>query len=387
MRISIAATTISVAAMIVALSFINGFQQVIAEKVFGFWGHVRIQHMEPIRSVLTEDTPITGDTSVINLIGREFKISHISPYANRSAILNANGTLEGILLKGVTPAYAFKKINRFLKKGKWPTLDGPEKSNEIAISSYTATQLKLDTGNHVLIYFIQKDSESPRTRKLRISGIFSTGMDVYDKNYAIGDLRLIQQLNSWTQDQIGGYEIDLKEPETMESVAASAFSFLPQGWNIYTLKELSPEIFDWLNLQNTNKYIMIIIMTIIALINLITCLIILLLERTTMIAVLKSLGMHDTAIQKSFVYYGGWIAVKGIFMGTVLGLGLCYLQQFGGIIRLNEETYYVKEAPVAIDYLQVFMVAGGTLAMSMVMLIMPSVISRKINPVRALRFK
>ncbi|MFN5422470.1 MAG: ABC transporter permease [bacterium] len=387
MRISIIATTISVAAMIVSLSFINGFQKVVAEKVFGFWGHVRIQHYEPVKSVMAEESPITKDVDTEKKLKAESNVSSISPFATRSAILNANGTLEGILLKGVSGDYPFKKIQRFLLRGKWPSLADSNKRNEIVLSAYTADQLSIDTGKYLLIYFIQDQGELPRTRKLKVSGIYKTGIDVYDKVYAIGDLRLIQQLNSWDTNQIGGYELDLVNKAMMEETASSIFNYLPTGWNAITLKDLSPEIFDWLSLQNTNKYILIIVMTIVAIINLITCLIILLLERTGMIALLKSLGAKDGMIQKIFIYYGGWIAGLGISAGTIIGLALCYLQQYGEFIRLNEEAYYVRTAPVEINYLQVLMVAGGTFLISLLILILPSLISRKINPSKALRFK
>lgn len=381
------ATTISVAAMIVSLSFINGFQQVVADKVFGFWGHARVQHYEPIKSIMAEEVPIAIEYNTERKIKAEPNIKHASAFATRSAIINSNGTLEGIILKGVGESYPFTKIDKFLLRGKWPNLKETSKSNEIVLSEYTADQMDTDTGKYLLIYFIQNQSELPKTRKLKVSGIYRTGIDVYDKIYAIGDLRLIQQLNNWRADEIGGYELDVKDITTMEETATSIFSYLPAGWNAITLKELSPEIFDWLNLQNTNKYILLVVMTIVAVINLITCLIILLLERTGMIALFKSLGAKDGLIQKIFIYYGGWIAGIGICAGTILGLGLCYLQQYGKLIQLNEEAYYVSTAPVQINYLQVFMVATGTFFVCMIILILPSLISRKINPSKALRFK
>lgn len=387
MRISILATTISVAAMIITLSFINGFQKVVAEKVFGFWGHMRVQHFEPVKSIMAEESPIQGNETSRALISSNKNTLSVSPFATRSAILNANGTLEGVVLKGITADYPFDKIDRFLLRGKWPNMQDSARSSEMVLSSYTANQIGADTGTHILIYFIQNESEIPRTRKLKVSGIYSTGIDVYDKVYALGDLRLIQQLNNWNEEQIGGYEIDLRDPSIMDQTAEELYTQLPTGWNAITLKELSPEIFDWLHLQNTNKLILIVVMTIVAMINLITCLIILLLERTTMIGLLKALGAKNGTIQRTFIYYGAWIAGWGIALGTALGLGLCYLQQFGNIIRLNEEAYYVKTAPVDIQYGQVALIILGTLAISMLVLTIPSIISRRINPSTAIRFK
>jgi lipoprotein-releasing system permease protein len=389
MRISILATTVSVASMIIAVSFINGFQEVIANKIFGFWGHVRVMHYEPIKASMAEEVPITGSDSILDKIKKNSNVSCVSAYATRSAILNGNGTIEGILLKGVSKEYPFDKLDRFLIKGKWPLSKESDStsSGNIVISSYTASQLNTDTGKSILIYFIQDDGAPPKARKLKITGIFRTGIDVYDKVFALTELHLIQKMNGWVSTEIGGYEIDFIAPEKMESSVEDIFTSLPSGWNALTLKELSPEIFDWLKLQNTNKYILIVLMTVVAVINLITCLIILLIERTRMIALLKALGSNDGTIQKIFILYGSRIAVQGIFFGILLGLGICLIQKYTEFIQLNEEVYYVQSAPVSIDYGQIILIAAGTLILSTLMLIIPSYISRKIHPARTLSVK
>lgn len=375
--------------MIIAISFINGFQEVIADKIFGFWGHVRVMHYEPIKATIAEEAPILGTDSIVSKIRKNTNVKNVSAYATRSAILNANGTIEGVLLKGVSKNYPFEKLNRFLIKGSWPSVGFSDSSSKggIAISSYTANQLETDTGRFILIYFIQDDGSPPKARKLKITGIFRTGIDVYDKIYALTDLQLIQKMNGWDTREIGGYEIDLIAPEKMETSVENIFTVLPGGWNALTLKELSPEIFDWLKLQNTNKYILIILMTVVAVINLITCLIILLIERTRMIALLKALGSKDATIQQIFIIYGSKIAIRGILLGSLLGISVCLIQQYTKIIQLNEEVYYVNSAPVSIDFYKVIFIAAGTLFVSALMLIIPSFISRKILPARALIFK
>ena len=387
LRISVLATTISVAAMIVALSFINGFQQLIAEKIFNFWGHMRVQHFEPVRSTISEESPIYKIDSVEKTISQFENISSIAPFITKSAIIKSNESIEGILLKGVEKNYPFEKINQFLVKGKWPSFQDSSLSNEIVLSKYAADQLNIDLGESVLIYFIQENGELPKTRKLKVVGIYKTGIDVYDKVYAIGDLRLIQRLNEWDKSQIGGYEIDLSDPGKMEKTALDLYNQLPTGWNAITLKELSPEIFDWLQLQNTNKYILVVVMVIIAAINLITCLIILILERTKMIALLKAIGAKENSIQQIFLFYGTWIALRGIGLGVLLGLGICYLQKYTKFIKLNEEAYYVDSAPVVIDYSQVLWVVLSTLLISILTLSLPTIVSRKLNPSKALQFR
>jgi len=387
MRISIAATTISVAAMIISLSFINGFQQVIAEKIFGFWGHIKVQHFEPIKTTIAEETPLKRDSTIEKTLSSRPNIESVSIYATKSAILSANGTIEGVMMKGVSADYPFSRINNFLIRGKWPDFADTNYAKEIVISSYLANQLQIDTNSNLLIYFIQADGSPPRTRKLRVSGIFKTGIDIYDKLYAIGDIRLIQRLNTWTNKQIGGYEISLKNHQEIDSTSSQIYAKLPNGMNSLTLKELSPEIFDWLKLQETNKYILITIMVIVAMINLITCLIIMVLERTNMIALLKSLGAKNDIIQKIFITYGVWICGIGITIGTALGLGICYLQDLTGFIKLNEEAYYVSVAPVKVKLTDILSISFGTATIAFLVLIIPSAISKRINPSKALRFK
>lgn len=387
LRISILATTLSVATMIVALSFINGFQFVVAEKIFHFWGHIRVQHFEPLKSNIAESSPIYRAKDVEEKLRNTGTIKSFAPFANKSAILKSTGAIEGILVKGIDSSYPLNKIDRFLIKGNWPSLSDSLNDNQIAISSYTANQLNIDAGQSILIYFIQENGEKPKTRKINISGIYKTGIDVYDKVYAIGNLHLIQRLNEWDNNTISGYEIDLHDYEKMDTVSFGLYKDLPNGWNALTLKELSPEIFDWLQLQNTNKAILIVVMSIIAAINLITCLIILILERTKMIALLKSLGAREKTIQQIFIIYGGWISLTGIIWGTLIGLGICYLQLYTKFIKLNEEAYYIDAAPVAINYLQVMVIGLSTLALCLVVLIIPSILSRKINPSKALQFR
>jgi lipoprotein-releasing system permease protein len=387
LRVSVLATTLSVATMIVALSFINGFQQVVAEKIFHFWGHIRVQHFEPLKSSIAEASAIQRTVEIEDKLKRTIGIKSIAPFANKSAILKSAGSIEGVLVKGIDSTYPLEKIDRFLIKGKWPSLSDTLHANEIAISSYTANQLNIDQGASLLIYFIQENGEMPKTRKLTVSGIYKTGIDVYDKVYAIGDLSMIQRLNEWDAGTVSGYEIDVDDYHQMDNVSLNIYQNLPTGWNAITLKELAPEIFDWLQLQDTNKAILIIVMIIIAGINLITCLLILILERTNMIAMLKAVGAKENTIQQIFIYYGSWIALRGIGWGTALGLGICYLQQYTKFIKLNEEAYYIDAAPVAINYVQIAIIAGSTLLLSLMILVLPSIISRKINPSKALQFR
>jgi len=386
-RLAIAATTISVAAMILSLAFINGFQKVISEKVFSFWGHIRVQHFEPFKVSIAEETPILRNDTIEREIAAMENVAYVQPFATKSAILNANSTIEGILFKGVSEGYPFAKLDAFLKKGRWIQFNDSSYSQEIVMSEHIARQIGVDVGNDLLIYFIQPGEEKPRTRKLRVCGIYKTGIDTYDKTFALGDMRLIQRLNDWQPEQIGGYEVILKDYNKMGVNSDQIYLTLPAGWNSKTMQEIYPEIFDWLNLQNTNKYIMIAVMTIVALINLITCLIILVLERTRMIGVLKAVGTSDWKIQQIFMSYGALITFWGIGGGLLLGVGIGVLQKKTGFIKLNEEAYYMDRAPVDLIWWQVGAVVAGTFIVCFLVLLIPSIISRRISPSKAVEFR
>ncbi len=386
-RLAVVATALSVATMILSLAFVNGFQKVIADKIFSFWGHIRVQRMEAYKVNVAEETPMDRSDSVERHIESLPFVADMQAFATKSAVLNANGTIEGVLFKGVEPDYRFPALSAFLKKGRWLQPDDSSRNREIVLSETVAQELFLDVGDDLLVYFIRPGEDRPRTRKLRVCGLFRTGIDIFDRTFAYGDLGLVQRLNGWSPAQIGGYEVVLSEPEWMDYLSNLIYNDLPQGWDSKTLREIHPEIFDWLNLQDTNKYILLTVMTIVAAINLITCLIILVLERTRMVGVLKAVGMSDWGIQKIFLAHGAVILSRGIGIGTALGLGICLLQEKTGFIRLDEQAYYVDRAPVEVVWWQVGAVILGTFLICILVLLVPSLVSRRVQPAKAMQFR
>jgi len=386
LRLSVAATALSVAAMVVSLSFVNGFQKVVSEKVFSFWGHIRVQHFEPFKVSIAEEYPIQKNDTAERVVRNDSRVKYLQSYATKSAILKSTETIEGVMFKGVDKDYHFEGIESFRMKGKWPAVGDSEYSIELMISQYLADQLQLDVDSSMLIYFIQPGKEKPRTRKLVISGIYKTGIEIYDRNFVLGDIGLIRRLNNWDSTMIGGYEVVLNDYTHMDEVSVDLYKQLPEGWDSRTMKEIYPEIFDWLNLQNTNKFILLAVMTAVAVINLITCLIILVLERTRMIGVLKALGSTDWNIQKVFMIQGAYITIVGVVWGLIIGLGISFLQLKTGFIKLNEEAYYMAVAPVEIIWWQIIAVAVVTFLVCFFILLIPSLISRRISPAKAIQF-
>ena len=386
-RLSIAATVISVAVMIITLSFVNGFQETVSGKVFSFWGHLRVGYRQPMKANIAEEEPIRTNDSLINSIKAMPHVKTVHPFATKYAILKTSEEMEGVLVKGLDTEYDTTHFSPFMMEGRWIRFNDSTYSREIIVSSATARQINLKLNDRVLIYFIRPDG-TMRPDKLTIVGIYKTGIEQYDKTFAIGDMKLIRRLNSWGDNEIGGYEIFLDNYELMDELSYSIFENenFPPLWETKTSREIYPEIFDWLDIQDTNQNILIAIMTIIAVINLITCLIILVLERLRMIGILKALGSSNWNVQKVFLYHSAIITLTGIIVGTLFALGLLWLQQTTGFINLPEDAYYMDKASVKILWWQVALVIGGTLLVSTLVLLIPSIIVRRVKPIRAIRF-
>jgi lipoprotein-releasing system permease protein len=385
-RLAIAATVISVGAMLLTLAFTNGFQFAISQKVFNLWGHLRVQHYSPNRGLISEEAPMEKNDTVLHILQQDPGIKTIQPFASKYAVVRSSESIDYVQLKGVEKEYDFGNLHDFLKAGRWPRFPDSGYSNEIVLSEYTANQLRIKIGDKVVIYFVRNDGP-PRVRPMIVSGLFKTGIEDYDKLIAIGDLRLIQRLNNWTPRQIGGYEIFTKDYREAEAVNSRIYDQLPKDWGSTTTQETYPNIFDWLNLQNMTIAIVLIIMIVVATLNLVTCLIILVLERTRMIGILKALGTPNFSIQTIFLYQGSIITLFGIVLGNIFGLTVCFLQQRYGFITLPEDAYFISKAVVRLEWWHFVLVNGGTFLICFLILMIPTIIVRRMQPARAIQFR
>jgi len=386
-RLATAATALSVAAMIITLAFVNGFQYAVSNKIFNFWGHLRVQEYEPEKAIIAEETPWQPNDTALQVLHLFPQVKQVQAFATKSAVIEKNKEIEGVLFKGVESNYNFNNLKSFLKQGNFPKLNEPAYSKDVLLSEPIANELQIKLNDSVNVYFINQQEGRASVRRLHVCGIFKTGIEEYDKTFAIGDLRLLRQVYNWQHGEIGGYEVFLNDYKKMDTLNYMLYEMLPQAWVSRTIKQIYPNIFDWLQIQDVNRNVIFIVMAIVAIINLVTCLLILILERTRMTGILKALGSRDWMIQKIFLYHASLIAVRGMFIGLFIGLGLCILQQQTGFIKMNEAAYYVSEAPVYIIWWQVVAVCIATLLVCFLALLIPTWLVKTIRPVKAIQFR
>ena len=381
------AIALSLTVMIISTSLVNGFRSTISDKVYGFWGHVNIAK-ESLRNSF-DDEPIPRNQEFVDEVQKIPGVTGTQVYARKAAIIRTKTDIEGIILKGIGGDFDWEQFDKFMLDGKGITLTDSLVSRGMVISRSTADRLNFVIGDSVLIHIIDQKENGDYEQmywRLKIEGIYNTGLEEFDKLFVLVDIRHIQRLNNWQADQIGGYEVFVDDPDNIAEIEKLVDKKADPFWDVQTIQQIIPSVFDWLNLQKVNEWIILTLMVLVALINMVTSLLILILERTNMIGVLKALGSNNASIRKIFLLNASNIILRGMLWGNIVGLGLCILQQQFGFIKLPEESYYVSTAPVEINILWVLAINAGTFFISVLFLIIPSLIVAKILPIKAIRF-
>jgi len=368
--------------MIIAVSVVTGFQQEIRNKVIGFGSHIQISNFD--YNVSYETRPISRNQDFYEQLAADPMVENIHAFATKPGIIKADNEIHGVVFKGVGSDYNWNFFKRNLVEGKAGPFSDTIRSDDIIISSRISKLLRLNTGDDVLIYFIQ---DPPRVRRLTISGIYETGLEELDNIFVVGDLQHIQRLNNWDDDQVSGFGVILRDYAQMETKNELIREELPITLNSRTINQIYPQIFDWLALLDMNVYVIIIIMILVAGINMITTLLISVLEKTNLIGILKALGSSNQLIRRIFLIHAGFLISRGLIAGNLLGIGLSWLQYRFGIIKLDQESYFVDVVPVNFNFFHIFALNAGTFAICMLMLIIPSYIISRTSPVKAITFR
>jgi len=381
------AIALSLAVMLISTSLVNGFRATISDKVYGFWGHINISRQSLRNSF--DDMPIQEDTSFEQAVEAIPGVVNIQTYARKAGIIKTKTAMEGVILKGIGADFNWTSFKPYIIKGDGITLTDSVVSRGTLLSKNTADRLNFSVGDSVLVHIIDQKENGEYAqmfRKLRVNGIYNTGLAEFDQLFMLVDIRHIQRLNNWSAESIGGYEVFIENPEDIRAVEKQVDKAADPFWEVQTIQEIIPSVFDWLNLQKVNEWIILVLMFLVALINMVTSLLILILERANMIGILKAMGAYNTTIRKIFLFNAGHIIFWGMVVGNILGIGLCLLQQQFGLIKLPEESYYVSVAPVKIDILWILGLNICTFVVSLVFLIIPSLIVARTRPIKAIRF-
>ena len=383
-RLGIISVALGLSVMIISVSIVTGFQDQIRNKVIGFGSHITITNFEVNSSY--EPSPLSLHQPFYPSLDTLPGIKHIQVFATKAGIIKTEEQIEGVILKGVGSDYDWSFFKTKIVEGKHFTVSDSLKSDEVIISKKLASKLKLSLGEPLFMYFIIQDEMQPRGRKFNICGIFETGLEEFDKLYIIGDIYHIRKLNKWEKDQVGGFEVLIDNYDQIEEMGELVYKKIGYELNSRTIKQLYPQIFEWLSLQDMNVIVIISLMVLVAGITMISTLLILILEKTNMVGILKAFGTRDRSIRKIFLYNAIYIIGRGLIWGNMIALGLSLLQLKTGIFKLNQESYYVSEIPVNLDLMHFLIINIGTIIICTLMLIIPTYIITKITPIKAIRF-
>ncbi len=384
MRLAVISVAIAVAVMIIAWAIVVGFKDQIRDKVIGFVAPIHIQALD--RNESYEETPFAMDSLLVSRLDNVEGIRHYQMVADKAGMIKTDDEIQGIVLKGVDQDYDWSYFKGCMVKGKTPSFKNGDCSNDVMISKAIADKMMLGVGDPVRIWFVDKDMQI-RGRKFNITGVFETGLYEFDERYVFGDINQIRKIDEWQDNEAGLVEIWLDNTNDMDQVNDKIYYSLPVNLASYTARESNPQIFDWLDLIDTNVWLIMALMIAVAGITVISMLLIFIIERTSTIGILKAMGASNVFVRKIFLNRSMRILLIGMLIGNAIGLGFCFLQQYTAFLKLPVETYYISAVPIELHPLIVIAINIGTLLLWTMMLLIPTAVINRISPTKAIRFE
>jgi len=384
-RISYISIALGLALMIISVAVVIGFKHSISSKIIGFASHLQIVPFDNNDSFEQHPLDVSGD--YIQNLKNNPAIAHYQFSAHKAGVLKTNDQIQSVVLKGVGADYDQTFFNEILVEGKFPAVDSSEKTDGVLISKLMADKLNLKTGDDVRVWFVSSLDAAARGRKFFISGIFNTSIEEFDNVFLVGDIRHVQKLNGWENGEVGSVDIMVADQDKLDETAEALYSEIPFDMNIVNVRQEYPQIFNWLDLLDMNVVVILVLMTLVAAITMISTLLILIIERTNMVGILKALGATNSAIRKIFLYKASYIILRGMFWGNLIGIGFYLIQLNFRVFKLAPESYYVDYVPVELSLAYFLLLNAATLLVCTAMLIIPSYYITRIVPAKALRYE
>jgi lipoprotein-releasing system permease protein len=386
--IAIIGIAMGLAVMLIAVAVLTGFKQQIRDKIVGFGSNIQILNFDS--NISLETIPISDTQAFIPGIKEMKGIRHVQVFATKAGIIKTEEAIQGVVLKGVGSDFDWDFFSSNIVDGRVFTVTDTGRINDVIISKKISDMLRLKTGDSFAMYFVQ---DPPRSRRFTVRGIYETSLEEFDKMYVFCDIGHIKRLNGWTDDQVSGFEIFIDDFDKLDEMTLAVrnqvgYKLLEDEtkFRVTNIRLRYPQIFDWLNFQDMNVFIIITLMLLVAGFNMISGLLIIILEKTNMIGILKALGSDNGTIRKVFLYQASFLIVKGLLWGNLIGLGLAFLQLKTGLISLDPSSYYIKTVPVNLELSHILMLNAGTMIIIILMLLVPSQLISRITPVKAIRY-
>ena len=384
MRLAVTSVALAIIVMLISWAVVVGFKNQIRDKVIGFVAPIHVQSLDKNESV--EETPFVLDSMLISRLNSIEGISHYQMVANKAGMIKTDDEIQGVILKGVDENYDWTYFSNSLIEGQTPIYKADERSTDVLLSKAIANKMLLSVGDDVRVWFIDKDMQA-RGRKFTVTGIFETGLYEFDERYVLADLNQIRKLNGWEDNETGLVEIALDANADVDQVNNKLYYALPSELASYTARQSNPQIFDWLDLLDTNVWLIMALMLLVAGITVISMLLIIIIERTSTIGLLKAMGANNKFVREVFLRRSLRILLIGMLIGNVIGLGFCFLQQYTGLIKLNAETYYLSAVPIELHLTTVILINLGTFLLWVLMLLIPTSVINRISPTKSIRFE